>query len=206
MLGVGAGWYEQEYLTYGYQFPDKTTRREEFAEALEIIKPMTNGKDVHFKGKFFSAEAEAAASVKKTHMIIGGRHPTTVKLAAKYADELNIYGPTPDEVARFRSILDTAVPKNKVQISLTVPLVIAENRRSLIAGMKAFRTSNGKTGDTEKAIEEAKKDGMLCGTPEEVSTAIRARYAAGISRFYLQVGDLRTTAMADLLTQTLKDL
>ena len=39
-LGIGAGWYEQEYEAYGYDFPSHVTRINQLDEALTIIKAM----------------------------------------------------------------------------------------------------------------------------------------------------------------------
>ncbi len=40
ILGLGAGWKEEEYRAYGYPFPDTRTRTEQLAEAAAIIKAM----------------------------------------------------------------------------------------------------------------------------------------------------------------------
>ncbi|MDA4122714.1 MAG: LLM class flavin-dependent oxidoreductase [Thaumarchaeota archaeon] len=71
MFGLGAGWYEREYLDYGYEFPPFSVRLDQFDEALKIIVPMTNGEKVHFKGKYFSADVQALPKTK-THILIGG--------------------------------------------------------------------------------------------------------------------------------------
>ena len=39
-LGIGAGWYEQEYLSYGYDFPSDITRIMQLDESISIIKAM----------------------------------------------------------------------------------------------------------------------------------------------------------------------
>lgn len=49
-LGVGAGWYEDEYKAHGIEFPDLETRKRQFTEALEIIRPLTQVGRVDFRG------------------------------------------------------------------------------------------------------------------------------------------------------------
>jgi len=39
-LGIGAGWYEQEYIAYGYYFPSNVSRIKQLDESLSIIKAM----------------------------------------------------------------------------------------------------------------------------------------------------------------------
>jgi alkanesulfonate monooxygenase SsuD/methylene tetrahydromethanopterin reductase-like flavin-dependent oxidoreductase (luciferase family) len=39
-LGIGAGWYEQEYVACGYDFPSNITRIMQLDESISIIKAM----------------------------------------------------------------------------------------------------------------------------------------------------------------------
>ena len=40
ILGIGAGWNEEEYRAYGYDFPPAHTRVAQLEEALQIIKAL----------------------------------------------------------------------------------------------------------------------------------------------------------------------
>jgi alkanesulfonate monooxygenase SsuD/methylene tetrahydromethanopterin reductase-like flavin-dependent oxidoreductase (luciferase family) len=37
-LGIGAGWFEQEYAAHGYHFPDTATRLHQLRDTLQILK------------------------------------------------------------------------------------------------------------------------------------------------------------------------
>jgi alkanesulfonate monooxygenase SsuD/methylene tetrahydromethanopterin reductase-like flavin-dependent oxidoreductase (luciferase family) len=204
VFGLGAGWYMTEYLAYGYEFPDLTTRLEQFEEALRIIVPMATGERVIFKGKYFKAEVEALPRTKIS-FLIGGRHPRVIKAAAEYADEWNIYGGTPDKILRCKRVLDSASGGRTVKVSNTGEVIIAENRRSLIECIRSLLGESGTSGNPEAEIEGLKKGGMFCGTPEEVVSQINERRDLGVDRFYLEVADMQTDVMADLLTETLKE-
>jgi alkanesulfonate monooxygenase SsuD/methylene tetrahydromethanopterin reductase-like flavin-dependent oxidoreductase (luciferase family) len=52
-LGIGAGWNEEEYLAYGYDFSPPGTRVEELDEALHIIKAMWTQERTTFQGKHY---------------------------------------------------------------------------------------------------------------------------------------------------------
>src|SRR5881392_3881877 len=39
-FGIGAGWHEQEFLAYGYDFPDGPTRLRQLRDAVRIILAM----------------------------------------------------------------------------------------------------------------------------------------------------------------------
>src|SRR5438093_9065375 len=53
VLGIGAGWNEEEYRAYGYDFPPDGVRVAQLEEALRIIKAMWTEEKVTFEGKHY---------------------------------------------------------------------------------------------------------------------------------------------------------
>jgi alkanesulfonate monooxygenase SsuD/methylene tetrahydromethanopterin reductase-like flavin-dependent oxidoreductase (luciferase family) len=54
-LGIGAGWHEEEYKQYGYDFPTTIVRIEQLDEATNIIKAMWSKQNASsFKGNYYS--------------------------------------------------------------------------------------------------------------------------------------------------------
>src|SRR5574341_1852538 len=49
-FGIGAGWFEQEYSSYGYQFDSPSERIEQLDESITIIKKMWQKEKSSFKG------------------------------------------------------------------------------------------------------------------------------------------------------------
>jgi alkanesulfonate monooxygenase SsuD/methylene tetrahydromethanopterin reductase-like flavin-dependent oxidoreductase (luciferase family) len=205
MLGIGAGWYKDEYAAYGYDFPDFPTRMEQFSESLGIIRPLINGEKVDFKGKHFSVKAEGSPKTK-TPLIIGGRHPKIVELTGRFADEWNIYASPLEVYLKLKKVLDSASSDRRVVVSQTGTVIIGENRSGVIAGTREMMRFEGRNGDPEAEIEKQKKEGAPCGTPEEISSYLNERIEAGIQRFYFQLASMQTNEMADLLTQTVKSI
>jgi F420-dependent oxidoreductase-like protein len=102
-LGVGAGWKEDEYRGYGYRFPATRERLEILAESLDVITPMLRDGHGSFDGRHVHADGAVnmPRSVQQPHLpiVIGGNGPNvTWRLAARFADELNLDGLSPDEV------------------------------------------------------------------------------------------------------------
>ena len=105
-LGIGAGWKRDEWLAYGYGFPETRERLAMLHDALEVITRMLEGDaSVHasFDGEHHSVRGarNVPKSVQPTGMpvMVGGNGPkVTWRLAARYADELNLDGMSPDEV------------------------------------------------------------------------------------------------------------
>src|SRR6266487_2782958 len=52
-LGIGAGWYEQEYIAYGYPFPNIPTRLGQLRETVQILKAMWTEQKIDFEGKYY---------------------------------------------------------------------------------------------------------------------------------------------------------
>ena len=105
-LGIGAGWKRDEWLAYGYGFPETRERLARLGDDLEVISAMLAG-DKHehasFKGEYSSVRN--AINVPKpiqqprVPIMVGGNGPNvTWRLAARLADELNVDGLTPKEV------------------------------------------------------------------------------------------------------------
>ena len=52
-IGIGAGWFEEEFRNFGYGFPPLGERFDQFEEALAIIHSLWRGEEVTFKGKYY---------------------------------------------------------------------------------------------------------------------------------------------------------
>lgn len=93
VLGIGAGWFELEHRQLGYEFGNFTDRFQRLEEALQIIDPMLKGERPTFSGKWYTAESAMAEPRYRDHipiMIGGSGEKKTFRLAARFADHLNI--------------------------------------------------------------------------------------------------------------------
>jgi alkanesulfonate monooxygenase SsuD/methylene tetrahydromethanopterin reductase-like flavin-dependent oxidoreductase (luciferase family) len=101
-LGIGGGWKEDEWRSYGYGFPDATERLAILADHLEVISRMLGPGHATFSGRYASV-ADAIHEPKSAGghipILIGGNGPkVTWRLAARFADELNLDALMPTEV------------------------------------------------------------------------------------------------------------
>jgi F420-dependent oxidoreductase-like protein len=105
-LGIGAGWKRDEWLAYGYGFPETKERLARLGDDLEVITRMLAG-DRHqhatYEGRY--SKVRGAINVPKpiqgprVPIMVGGNGPNvTWRLAARHADELNLDGMTVGEV------------------------------------------------------------------------------------------------------------
>lgn len=106
-LGIGAGWKRDEWIGYGYGFPETKERLARLSDDLEVITRMLDG-DRHrhatYEGRY--ASVSDARNVPKpiqqprVPIMVGGNGPNvTWRLAARHADELNLDGMSPSDVA-----------------------------------------------------------------------------------------------------------
>ncbi len=53
ILGIGAGWNEEEYRTYGFPYPPARVRIAQLAEAIELIRRMWAGAPAEYHGEHY---------------------------------------------------------------------------------------------------------------------------------------------------------
>src|SRR5581483_2799933 len=52
-FGIGDGWYEPDYRSYGYEFPAGPERLRQLREAVQIILAMWKEEEATFEGKYY---------------------------------------------------------------------------------------------------------------------------------------------------------
>lgn len=102
-LGIGAGWKQDEWLAYGYGFPETRDRLAALRDALEVITRMLVPGRATYEGRF--ARVSGAVNVPKgiqhprPPIIVGGNgRDVTWRLAARFADELNLVFMSPEQI------------------------------------------------------------------------------------------------------------
>jgi alkanesulfonate monooxygenase SsuD/methylene tetrahydromethanopterin reductase-like flavin-dependent oxidoreductase (luciferase family) len=92
ILGIGAGWREEEYHAYGYPFPKASVRIQELDEAIQIIRRMWTETAPSFSGKHFQIhEAYAPPQPKPPPPILigGSGEQLMLPLVGRQADWWN---------------------------------------------------------------------------------------------------------------------
>ena len=112
ILGIGAGWFEKDYVEFGYEFGTAGSRLRDLAAALPVIKARM--------------QTEIPAPVRNPIpiMIGGGGEKVTLKLTAQHADLWNGFGP-PETYARKNRVLDNwcrELGRDPAEIERTVSL------------------------------------------------------------------------------------
>jgi F420-dependent oxidoreductase-like protein len=97
-FGFGAGWFQEEYKQYGWEFPERpAVRIRQMEEAVRPILTMWREPRTTFHGRYFHAENAILEPkpVQRPHppvMIAGGGEQLTLRAVARLADACNVGG------------------------------------------------------------------------------------------------------------------
>jgi alkanesulfonate monooxygenase SsuD/methylene tetrahydromethanopterin reductase-like flavin-dependent oxidoreductase (luciferase family) len=111
-FGIGAGWYEGEYKSYGYRFETPAVRIRQLQEAVQIIKKMWTEEKATFQGKYFTIDGaiNSPKPIQKPRppiTIAGSGEKLMLKVVAQLADRSNLGASvTIDECVRKYSLIE----------------------------------------------------------------------------------------------------
>jgi F420-dependent oxidoreductase-like protein len=96
VLGLGAGWQENEHRAYGLDYYTTIERLRRLEEGCQVVKAMFNERRANFAGKYYQL-LDAPLEPKPVQarlplMIGGGGEKVTLRIVARYADEWNVWG------------------------------------------------------------------------------------------------------------------
>ena len=104
-LGLGAGWFREEYEALGIEYPAPRVRIAQLREAIRIIKQLWTERTTEFEGEHYrirGAHAEPKPLQKpRPPIMLGGSGPALLKLAGEEADILNMIPPTGGRLGRL---------------------------------------------------------------------------------------------------------
>ena len=88
VLGIGAGWQEDEYLAYDFPFPSPGVRIEQMGEAIDLIRTMWTDSPATFEGRHYRVQG-AYCEPRPTplpRILVGGQGPRLMRMVAAKAD------------------------------------------------------------------------------------------------------------------------
>jgi len=189
-LGIGAGWHEEEYMQYGYDFPLTVVRIEQLDEAVSVIKAMWSKQKASFKGKYYSIKDAVCnpTPLQKpypTIMIGGSGEKYLLKVVAKHADRYNHPCGSVDLLKRKISKLKEHCagfgrnPK-EIEYSILISCLIGEEskmineiinqRKNQVHGMQQVREA---------------KNALLVGSSENILSGLNKYINIGITHFIM---------------------
>ena len=179
VLALGAGWKEDEYRGYGYDFPSPRVRVEQLEDTLEIIHRLwTQPGKVTYHGKHYRID-EAYCEPKPDPLpliLVGGGGEKTMRLAVRFANIWNL----PDCTA--------AVYAERLAILHRHCADLGRDPSSLRLSWFG-RLAVGQTIDQAQALVDSRwnTNNAVIGTPDSAVKQIQALADLGVDHFIFMV-------------------
>lgn len=193
ILGIGAGWNQEEYHAYGYDFPPAGVRVQQLEETLQIIQAMWTEKQASFEGRYYRV-TEAYCEPKPDPLppiIVGAFGPKMLRLTARYADGWNI---SSTGIHQYR-LLVAEFERACAEVGRDPATV----RRSWGGGCLCAPTQAQveRLAGTRYRVDE--DDFNLVGTPRQLIEQMRAFIDLGVDYFMVDCGGFPNLTTLELL-------
>lgn len=173
VLGIGAGWQQNEHDAYGIPFYTVGGRLRRLEEAVQIMRGLFDNERTDSPGKHYKVHAAPLApkpvQARLPILIGGGGEKVTMRIAAQYADEWNTWG-TPDTLAHKVKVLEGHCER------------LGRDPRSIRRSAQAVVTIS----EDLAVIERARAGGgfaSIIGSLSEVKDQIGRYVEAGVDEF-----------------------
>ena len=199
--GIGAGWYENEFDGYGYDFPPAADRIRMLKETVEIVTAMWRDADVDYEGRHYrlkgaQCDPKPLQQPRPPVLIGGAGEQLTLRVVARLADAAN-FGGKPHEFEHKCDVLRghcEAVGRDydEIQKTWSPEVFIREDEQEIIDG--GSRSFWGEPFESWSA-------GNLVGTPEQVAERIQTYVDLDCTGFYPWCSDYPDTESVRLLAE-----
>ena len=198
VLGMGAGWQENEHLAYGIAFYTVGERLRRLDEACQVIKSLFSERRSNFEGRYYRLE-DAPLEPKPIQkplplMIGGGGEKVTLRIVARLADEWNVWGDV-DRLRQKMAVLDghcEAIDRDPLTIQRSAAvLVYLSDDRKLVKRIR----------------EEPQARPSIAGNAAELADIVAEYASAGVDElivpdFHMELG----TAKTEFLDQFIEEV
>ncbi len=145
-LGLGAGWNEEEARAYGIPLLPWRARFDQLDEACQVLHQLLTQETTTFRGQHYqleNARCEPKPLQKpRPPLVIGGQgEKRTLRIAAKYADDWNFPGGTPEQFAHKVSVLHrhcAELGRDPSEIALSTHVLAGSDPEATAAAGAAF--------------------------------------------------------------------
>ncbi len=204
-VGVGAGWFREEYAAYNFPYPSNAERIDQLAEGIKVLKAMWTEDEPTYSGRYFRIEKayNFPQPAQKPHppLLIGGSGKKVLKITAAEGDIANLIPPITKGEVDLKQALKFDKPELARRIDLLRDYAKAAGRdpgaieisgNSFVLAARDKSQAEAMVQATAAAmqitdIEAARRSPqVLTGTVEEVKRELRSRIETlGVTYFFL---------------------
>ena len=183
VLGLGAGWNEEEFAAFGIPYDRRVSR---FEEAFAIVRGLLAGERVTLAGRYWQAQDAVLLPppARRTPLMIGSNGPRVLGIALPHVDAWNTwytdFGNTAEGFAALNERISAAAaeagrPPGEVERSACVHVVLDRS-------------------DSARPIEAPPVE----GSPEQIAARLRELAEAGADEAILVVGPITERSVREL--------
>ncbi len=190
-LGIGAGWFELEHRSLGFEFGTFSDRFERLEEALQIVTGMLAGDRPTVQGRWY-AVADAINSpppLSKIPVLIGGAgEKKTLRLVARYADESNLICAADEVPRKLEALADhcktVGRDRSEITVSLQLNCCVAPTHEQAEVEAEVFLADRGiDLGSLSDEVAQQIRSMIILGSPDEVGEILATRLVDGVDGF-----------------------
>lgn len=214
-LGIGAGWFADEYRAFGYGFGSDRERFAVLEETVGYLDALFGDEPASFEGKRFALRGgynhPRSVQEPRPPLLVGGKGgPRMLRLAARFADGWNtVWRWTPEAYGERVAAAREACEREgrdpaTLRLSLGLSTVVGEDEADLVRRYALMRERLPAGTVDAVPLQELRGDGLV-GTPSEVLERLERFAALGVGE--LVVGPapvwfaLPDPTMLDLLAE-----
>jgi probable F420-dependent oxidoreductase len=216
-LGIGAGWYEEEFTAFGYQFGSTGDRFAILEETLQVLAALFEEGPVDHDGARFHLRGAynhpRQAQRPRPPIWLGAKGgERSLRLAARYCDGWNtVWKWAPEEYAERASAAARACEEvgrdpSTLRRSLGLYTLVGEDERDLVARYEALRRWTPGGALDGQSLEEF-SEGALAGTPDRIRERIDDFASLGVEEIIISPASLPFAffdrSMIDLFAETI---
>jgi probable F420-dependent oxidoreductase len=192
-LGLGAGWFAQEYAAYGIPFPPISVRIAQLDEALEVVRRMWTEPAATFTGQHYAIDGAVCdpppLQRPRPPLWVGGEGDKVHRVAARAADGVNVRWWSPERVLDRAAFLEAAcreVGRDPATLQRSVTVLLAPHR------------SAGRAAAVRERFAAIPASGLLAGTPDECIQRLRGYVKVGVRHFLVTIPDVASSDALEL--------
>jgi alkanesulfonate monooxygenase SsuD/methylene tetrahydromethanopterin reductase-like flavin-dependent oxidoreductase (luciferase family) len=133
ILGLGAGWLEEEYRAFNFEFPSAGARVAQLGEAIDLIKTLWSQSPATYEGQFYRLDgARCLTPDPPIPIMVGTNGPKALKVTARSADWWNWDGPWESTYRRPYELLKAACeeigrPFDEITLTAGLPISLPDD-------------------------------------------------------------------------------
>jgi F420-dependent oxidoreductase-like protein len=205
VLGLGAGWNEDEHRAFGLPFPPLKERMDMLEEGIQVIIRLQVDEPAYFAGRHYRLEGAnprpkpaRSASRGRIPLLIGGKgQGRALRLVARYADEWDAQGAITPAVYRARSqrlaeyCAEVDRDPAEIRRCVSTAYLVGHDQTELRRRGEAMQRLMPHLAPLDPSLvpDTLERTGWLVGTPAQLVACLQSLADEGVERVMLQHND-----------------